>query len=286
MGYGLRRHHLLILITVLFALGLPVAAQEMTSEVVACWVEDIEADLSGTVLQVTRCRLSGGEIIDYEDEWEVPVDLEPNLGIDGVGPCWFLTSRSTPFVIVQQFANGDALIGYVPDPNQPGNWIAVENYRRCTSEPEEESDQETRVWEYVHAYLHDPPVPELNPRVGDGVAGLATYLGTSVPPPHQAVLTGGTTTLEVEIDVVAVIVDWGDLTEISFPPNQRMLSGYPDGAAWHIYQAKSEDLAVSVSYRWGVRWRVIGGPWMTLLVPNSTTTVAYPIAEIVSVLGD
>ena len=263
-------------------ISVPAVAQ--SAEHVACWVEQYHDPWSGIAQPITRCRLAGGEIIEYDDQREVPVVLRPNLGTDAVGPCWFLTSRATPYVVVTQFANGDALIGYIPDPNDPGNWIAVEVYRRCTSEPQEDSDAETRVWDYVHSYLHNPPLPDVNPQAGDGVTGLPTYLGTIVPPFHETVLTGGTATLEVQIEVVSVVVDWGDRTVIHYPSDPKMLAGYPSGAAWHIYQTKHDELALAVSYRWAVRWRISGGPWLNLVVPDSTTTVDYPVSEIVSIL--
>lgn len=249
----------------------------------ACWTTH-EVDPLGRPQQVTRCRLAGGEIIDFRDDWEVPVDLRPNLGIDAVGPCWFLTSRATPYVIVEQYAGGDAMIGYIPDPSEPGTWVAVENYRRCTSEPESDSDRETRVWDYAHSYIHRPPTPQTSPNVGDGVTGLATYLQVAVPEPHHATLSGGTTSLEVEIEVAAVRVNWGDRNRNDYPPDPNLLRGFPGGAVWHIYQTKSDQYDIAVSYLWSVRWRAGSGPWNTLVVPPTTTVLAYPVSEIVSVL--
>jgi hypothetical protein len=50
-----------------------------------------------------------------------------------------------------------------------------------------------------------------------------------------------------------------------------------------VYEVKdAEGLPVTVEYDWTARWRLAGGSWLFLPVPNTTTTVVYPIAEIVS----
>jgi hypothetical protein len=41
-----------------------------------------------------------------------------------------------------------------------------------------------------------------------------------------------------------------------------------------------------VSYDWTARWRIVGEPWELLDVPNTTTSVAYPVNEIVSVITE
>lgn len=129
-------------------------------------------------------------------------------------------------------------------------------------------------------------MPELNPLPGDGVTGLDTYVGLPIPEEHFARLSRSGTTLEVYIEVSAVIVTWGDGTKNTYPPTETALAGYPDGFATHVYEVKSEEgLSLSVSYDWTARWRVPGGSWTFLVVPDTTTTVSYPIAEIVSVLS-
>ena len=84
-----------------------------------------------------------------------------------------------------------------------------------------------------------------------------------------------------------MIVDWGDGTRSTYPATEPAMAGYPDGIANHIYESKTEEGAsIQVSYDWTARWRVPGGAWNYLLVPNTTTTVLYPVEEIVSVLTD
>ena len=138
------------------------------------------------------------------------------------------------------------------------------------------------IWEYVTQYIHAPPQPDLSPPAGSGVTGMDTYVGLPIPGAHTTTLASGGTNLDVHIEVSAVIVDWGDGIVESYPPNVDLLGGYPDGLVTHIYEAKDDAAQLSVSYDWTARWRVSGGAWDFLAVPNTTTTVAYPLAEIVS----
>jgi hypothetical protein len=65
------------------------------------------------------------------------------------------------------------------------------------------------------------------------------------------------------------------------------LAGYPDGGARHVYELKDETgYDLGISYAWTARWRVAGGDWEYLEVPNTTTSIEYPVAEIVSVLTE
>jgi hypothetical protein len=140
------------------------------------------------------------------------------------------------------------------------------------------------VWEYVSQYIHAPPTPGLNPRPGQGVTGLDTFVAVAVPTDHATQISGGGTTLDVEIEVSAVIVDWGDGMSDTYPARPDLLSGYPDGVASHVFETKVGDASLSVSYDWTARWRVVGGSWLSLAVPNTATAVGYPVSEIVSVL--
>jgi hypothetical protein len=136
------------------------------------------------------------------------------------------------------------------------------------------------------SYIHAPPMPDLNPSIGDGITGLGTHVGVSVPDDHTATLSSGLSTLEVEIEVSAVVVRWGDGEASTYLPDETPLSGYPDGPAVHVYESKDPDgVDLVVEYDWTARWRVAGGSWTPLPVPNTSTTVVYPIAEIVSKLG-
>jgi hypothetical protein len=96
-------------------------------------------------------------------------------------------------------------------------------------------------------------------------------------------------------------VDWGDGNILTISPDSfPLLTGYPDGAARHIYEVKTCDppgssprchpslssYALSVRFQWSAEWRVGGGGWSQLAVPDTQTTIRYPVQEVISVLDD
>ena len=274
-----RRLRLLALILIVVAVPLPSEADEF----VACWVAEVKTPF-GNVEQVTRCRIAGGDTVDYGTDSDVPSVLNPNLGTDLTGQCWYLTSASTSYVILNRYADGSADIGLLTDPSDPGSIVAIgPTFPRCTSEPTPLDDPAARAWDYVMAYIHDPPAPSLSPTPGEGVTGLTTFVAIDLPTDHTATLASGLSSLVVEIEVPNVIVDWGDGEIITYPAEPDVLSGYPEGSATHVYEVKDEEgLDLIVEYDWWARWRTPGGPWVVLPVPNTSTTVVYPVAEIVS----
>jgi hypothetical protein len=261
-----------------------IAAPAMAEEFASCWVAREQHALTGETTQITRCRVAGGDVIDYASDSAVPAFLYPNVGTDLTGPCWYYTSAVTRYLILALYANGDADMG-IDEPGAPGGIIILGDILpRCTSEPAPAIDPVAMVWEYVSQYIHAPPTPGLNPRPGQGVTGLDTFVAVAVPADHATQLSGGGTTLDIEIEVSAVIVDWGDGTSDTYPARPDLLTGYPDGVASHVFETKVDDASLSVSYDWTARWRVVGGSWLSLAVPNTTTAVGYPVSEIVSVL--
>jgi hypothetical protein len=274
-------------LSIAIALVLAPALPASGDDFISCWVTEVETGF-GNHETITRCRIAGGSTTDYASDWDVPSVLYPNLGSDATGGCWYLTSVPTPYLIINQFGDGSVELGYDSNPSTPGGIITVEpNIRRCTSEPAPDSDPATDAWDYVMSYVHRPPTPDLNPEPGQGVTGLDTYLGMTVPEYHQGTLISGGSTVEVEIEVDAVIVDWGDGDISTFPPDSRILAGYPDGSATHVYEVKNPDGAsVVVEYDWTARWRISGGSWNALDVPNTETFITYPIAEVVSRLDE
>jgi hypothetical protein len=272
----------LILAAALFGVSTSASADEF----VACWVETVIIPGVGAEKTVTRCRLAGGEIVDYAGDNQVPAVLSPSVGTDLLGDCWFLTSASTNWVYLNLYVNGDAVLGWDPDPAIPGGVAyATDRIPRCTSEPLPASDPSTEVWDYVTAYIHPPPEPDVSPPAGSGITGLDTYVGVAIPDDHSATLSAGGVSLDVEIEVDGVGVAWGDGESDTYPAELPALAGYPDGIVRHIYETKDESgYNLEVSYDWTARWRVSGGEWIFLDVPNTTTTVVYPVAEIISVI--
>lgn len=282
MGARLRSAIGTFVLVLLLLLAVPAGAEEY----VACWTEVVTDPVTLESRPVTRCRLAGGELVDYASDSSIPVDLYPAAGTDLTGDCWYLTSVSAGWVFLNRYVNGDAALGWTPDPSNPGA-IAVATGRipRCTSEPNVGVGPASVVWEYVTSYIHPPPLPDLSPVPGDGVTGLLTFVGVAVPPDHSVILSAGGLSLEVFIEVTAVVVDWGDGSVVSFPTETTDLSGYPDGMANHTYETKNESgYVIDVGYGWTAKWRVPGDVWTFLDVPNTTTPVPYPVAEIVSVI--
>ena len=247
--------------------------------------------------QVTVCRLTDGETSEYPDG-SPPGSLEPSVGNDANGQCWFLTSADTNWQILSSFSDGSAILGlYV-------NGVLLldtDRIPRCTSEPETGEPPEELAWEAITEYIHDPPTPDLNPPVGRGLTGLETFVSVPVPGPWADTISIPLYTIDVEVWVNALSVDWGDGNATDYPPEAFAdITGYPDGIARHVYEVKTCDPPASapdchpdhaaypltVSYVWGARWRVNGGEWTTVEVPPSSTTVDYPVTEAVSTLTD
>ena len=280
MGRRLHRALLGVLVLALSALSLPVSAQQFS----ACWVSIERVPGVGVEKTVTRCRIAGGDVVDYAGDNSVPGRLYPNIGFDLIGECWYITSAETNYQIIPLNPDGGAELALIVD-GSPG---PSGYYRRCTSEPVGTVDPSAEAWEYVTSFVHPPPSPEVNPTPGDGVTGLETFVSVPVPPIHQTHLASASgVTLDVEIEVSGVVVDWGDSRVDTFPADEAMLAGYPDGGARHIYELKDDNgYDLGISYAWTARWRLAGGDWEYLDVPNTTTSIVYPVAEIVSVLTD
>jgi len=272
-----------LLIAVVLGLAGTAQAEEFTS----CWVAT-EIDRYGFTQQVTRCRIAGGDVVDYASDTSVPSRLYPSAGTDLTGECWYLTSAVTNWVYLGLFVNGDAILGWDPDPGPGPVALATGRIPRCTSEPSPLADPTTQVWQYVTEYIHPPPSPEVNPTPGNGITGLDTYVGVAIPEDHETQLASATgVTLDVFIEVSGIEIDWGDSRVDNFPADAEALSGYPDGVAVHIYEVKDDSgYDLEISYAWTARWRIAGGIWEFLSVPDTTTSVDYPVAEIVSVITD
>lgn len=280
MGERVRRTLGAFVVVLLLVQTVSAVAEEFSS----CWVTEEVDPWSGHIQRITRCRIAGGDIVDYASDDSVPGRLYPHPGTDLVGPCWYYSTADGNWRFAQLYGNGDALLGYSSGGFGGGFAIVTSRMARCTSEPTPITDPIADVWEYVTEYIHPPPEPDLNPEQGDGVTGLATFAGILVPGLHIAQLDSGGTVLDVEIEVDGVIIDWGDDSTSTYPADPEALIGYPEGIATHIYEVKGEEIVITTSYDWTARWRVAGGIWQPLPVPNTSTTVPYPVAEIISVI--
>jgi hypothetical protein len=122
-----------------------------------------------------------------------------------------------------------------------------------------------------------------------------------VPPPpfSDSIVDPLGQVVEVNGRVIGVTINWGDGAVASFTEGQfSQLSGYPDGLARHVYEVKTcsppgstprchpslTSYPMTVDYIWEVSWRAGGAPFASLAIPNTTTSVAYPVREIIAVL--
>ena len=133
-------------------------------------------------------------------------------------------SAVTQYVILVQYANGDADIGF--DAGGAGGIVAIgPTLPRCTSEPTSATDPMADVYSYVMQYIHDPPTPQLNPRAGDGVTGLDTYVGVAVPDDHSASRVGAAAPdgpLVLRLSCLLSWRAWPSLQLGSHNPNRRI----------------------------------------------------------------
>lgn len=277
----------------------PSVAQGVTEEVSACWVEERFDPVDLSYFTVTVCRVAGA-LIEYGPGDEPPPDLDPDVGTAGGVQCWFWTGRDTQWVIIAVDADNRATLGWDPD-GVPGGPVAVDiTLDVCNEEPTPGDPPSVEAWEAVEDYVHVRPVPVFDPPPPRGLAGLETFAGVGVPEPFSATVvsvgTGGV--LEVEAWVSAVTVDWGDGTVEVFPPVLfPLLDGTAEGAATHVFEVKTCDppggrrchpslsaYPLGVSFSWFVRWRLDGGPWLTLVVPDTSTVTAYPVTEIIGLV--
>jgi hypothetical protein len=222
------------------------------------------------------------------------------VGSAANGTCWFWRSSWSGWEILTRYADGNATLGYDSD-GTPGGPLNLEvTYPVCISEPVDTDPLEVLAWDLVREYVHQRPQPEINPEVPLGLTGAGTYIALDPPGPFAAAIVSPLGGLEVEAWVGAVTIDWGDGDTVNLPPEAfPLITGYPDGVAQHTYEVKTCDppgsgprchptlLAYDLEarYQWQVRWRVGGGDWQPLAVPDSITAVAYPVQEVISVLG-
>jgi hypothetical protein len=271
----MRRYVLLVTLILLTAL---VPAPASADETYVCWYDD--GDNNGVADTALTCRINGSLVITFPSD--PPVPTVPEVGIDTNGPCWYRrTGPWSGWLLVQIFPNRDARMWWSASANPNGPFVGDGIYRACINEPRPTPPPITAVWDYIERYPFAVPDPDIAPD-GSGVTGLPTYVG--VYPPERFATTiasplGGT--IDVEIAVATVTVDWGDGVRASFPEHAwSQLLGYPDGDVHHTYETTAlYDLAVS--YNWFVRWRIGAGGWQPIPVPPTTWTRAYRIDELV-----
>lgn len=245
-----------------------------------CWYE--WRTVNGKPQQVMVCSIAGGDAEPVQPGEPIPVTV-PDVGYDATGACWYRrTGAWTGWRLVQQFPDNSGLFWYSPSLNPTGPWVADALFPACTSRPSPTPPPIVKVWEVVEQYEFADPDPTLAPD-GNGYTGLETFIGLDPPEPFTTTIPSpiGLGSIDVEIRVVTITVDWGDETEVSFAEAQfELFGGYPDGEVYHLYETK-DFYDLTITYNWFVRWRANGGPWNTLTIDPTTWITSYQVDELV-----
>lgn len=209
---------------------------------------------------------------------EVPWRLSPAVGTGADGAeCWFWTS-----------VRGETAA--LPDPLWPARELAA-----CVGEPARPVGPSAAEEAYglLSSYTHPSPVPVLDPLAGRGLAGLETFLTVPVPEPWSATLVSPLTgrTITVQTRVVGVVVEWGDGTSEPLAVSGEVAEGT------HVFEAKTcaepaprcglvaaDGYPLTVRFRWEAGFDADGAGWAPLTVPDTATTVPYPVVEIIGIL--
>ena len=149
-----------------------------------------------------------------------------------------------------------------------------------------------QAWELLAQYRHPTPGGLLDPVPGLGVVGMEVHVTETVPEPWSASLVSPGTglLLEVETFVAAVSVDWGDGVRTVIPDElvgsvelshtyRTKTCATPSGPRCHPTLTAYD---VVIAFEWVARYRVDGGDWIPLPVPDTSVTVDYDVDEILS----
>ncbi|HKZ30669.1 MAG TPA: hypothetical protein VJ482_13680 [Acidimicrobiia bacterium] len=255
-----------------------------------CIIAQGEDPDSGDITYEDVCWLAGSDGTYTVMETEPPV-LYPQLGsnVDG-SECWYWTTKVTQWVIISR----DGTIVTIGQDVGVGIVLDTTVYA-CEGIPGE--DLRLLAWDYLERWLLAEPRIEVSPV--QGFTGLETYVWAAIPDRIEGTLTSPLgTILEVGAWVDEVVVDWGDATTSPLVLHESELGrfiGYPDGAAYHLYETKTCDeqgrtgcypevdgYPVTVSFRWQAAYRVGVNAWIDIGPVSPSATLAYPVDEIVT----
>jgi hypothetical protein len=278
----------LVLVLCLLMVGL--AAPAGADEEIGCSIVEATEGYFNEVTYEKVCWLVGSDGAYAVIETEPPV-LYPQLGsnVDG-SECWYWTTTVTQWVIISRDGTivtigQDVGVGIVLDTTVDA----------CEGIPGE--DLRLLAWDYLERWLLAEPRIEVSPM--RGFTGLETYVWAAIPDRIEGTLTSPLgTILEVGAWVDEVVVDWGDATTSPLVLHESELGrfvGYPDGAAYHLYETKTCDeqgrtgcypevdgYPVTVSFRWQAAYRVGVNAWIDIGPVTPSATLAYPVDEIVT----
>jgi hypothetical protein len=118
---------------------------------------------------------------------------------------------------------------------------------------------------------------------GIGLTGAATRVFVAPPEPLidsvRSPVTGSV--IDVEIRAAAVEVVWGDDTVTTIPESQfYRFKPHPNSDVAHVWE-QSEYVDMNIAYQWMARWRLDGGAWSYLAIPDNTWSEPYRVDQIV-----
>ena len=265
---------------VLFAgLFAPAAAAEESG---LCWWET-RTGLRGDPVTVQVCEFNGKLVEEGKPGW-VPPDppLVYDLGYDNDGECYYLRTGPWGGWVVLASSGDRIQFGLDPD-GIPGGPIAGDVWvDPCRSRPIPGEPPVRLVWRVVESYPFQDPNPDIVPDE-IGLTGAPTKVFVAPPEPLEATVVSRVTgsRIDVEIRAAAVTISWGDGTVTTVPESQfERFRPHPDSDVAHVWD-ESEFVDLSIAYEWSARWRLNGGTWNYLIIPNNTWSEPYRVDQLV-----
>lgn len=266
-------------------------AQVVHSEMV-CTVEIVVDPLAGTVDPVTQCiHADTGQAVPGSSGGALDVQIAS-------GGCFYMGSRPTRWVNLGFTAQGELEYGWSPD-GRPGGHTLIGTASPCSWRKVETEEIEGFVWSRIGSYTHQSPQVSFDPPVPRGVVGIETFAALGVPSPWIYASTSPYTgrSLRAEVRVRQVSIAWDDGPPQSFGGSQLFgFTGYPHGVASHTYQTKScdrtaprcrsktGDYRIRTAFVWS-GWYRVGSRKGNLRIPTTSSSVDYPVAEIIALVG-
>ncbi len=231
---------------------------------------------------IFRCRIDHIELLDLPGPLSASVPLYPAVGEDIWGECWFHSDVWSGWRAFGSWTADSALLVF-GDGLPGGPFVEVRSFRRCSTDVMLRIEQ-IMPWETLGSLDYSPAVPGLQPTRG---VVMVPVFPTVVVPATLSFALGdieGNEGIFLEVSVVVVELSWGggagDVAVVH-PAEFRDLSGYPAGAAAHVY-TRPGSARVEVRFEWSARWRFTWDDiWYPVAIGKFATARDYAIDEIV-----
>ncbi|NND03247.1 MAG: hypothetical protein HKN91_10710 [Acidimicrobiia bacterium] len=276
----MRRLIVVLGLALAISVGAPGSVEDVhAGENYVCWYVEVVDPFSGKLVPGMRCRIDGTiHEPGFPGEGPVEVPMVYDLGFVDGNECYYRRSGPASGWVVRG-RNGTLLNfwwdtgnGFIGDA-----WID-----QCTKEPVPGQPPITLVYGVLDNYEFVEPTPDVVPD-GIGLTGARTYIYVDPPDPFFDQLNSpvGPGFIDIEIRVVAVEIDWGDDAISTIPESQfGLFAPHPDGEVGHPWETK-DVYTLGVDYEWLARWRVNGGPWQIIDIPNTEWETPYQVDEVV-----